>query len=195
MARSGPVTLSIVVPTPDGGYLPALFDSLRRQLRAEDEVIVVGDIHSQALDEVRELVVNEGHRWLELDAGEHAWGHPQVNFGIEHALGDYLVFIDDDDIFTGDALTNIRRAARSLPEPCPMMFRFRIARSNMTLWQEKVIKCGYVGGHEFVVPNIPELLGQWTDRYEGDFDFISSTLAKWPEGSLVWREEIIALAR
>ena len=194
MAHGNQVTLSIVVPTPDGGFLEALFESVKRQLREGDELIVVGDTHSQPLDDVRQMVEGHGYRWLELDAGEHAWGHPQINYGIEHAEGDYLVFIDDDDLFPGDALTNIRRAIRSLPEPTPLMFRFRSQRYG-TLWKEKVIRVGCIGGHEFVVPNIPERLGLWSDRYEGDYDFIVSTLAKWPEGSLVWRPEIIALAR
>jgi len=190
----GLITLSIIVPTVGGGYLPVLFDSVRSQLQKQDEVIVVGDTHSGPLEKMRELVEEEGFCWLELNAGKHAWGHPQINYGIEHARGDYLVFNDDDDQFAGDALVNIRRAARSLSEPRPLMFRFRSGRNGL-LWSEQVIREGGVGGHEFVVPNIPERLGQWTDRYEGDFDFISSTLAKWPENSLVWREEIIALAR
>lgn len=187
-------SLSVIVPTPDGGFLGQLFDSIRPQLREADEVIVVGDTHSDPLTEVAEFVRGEGHRWLELDAGRHAWGHPQVNYGMSQARGDYLVFIDDDDRFAGDAFANIRRAARSLPEPAPMMFRFVSARYG-TLWQEKVVQVGRVGGHEFVVPNIPERLGQWSDSYEGDFDFIVSTLAKWPEYSLVWREQIISIAR
>lgn len=157
-------------------------------------MIVVGDTHSHPLDDVRGMVESEGFCWLALDAGEHAWGHPQVNLGIEHAKGDYLVFIDDDDEFTGDALTNIRRAIRSLPEPTPLMFRFHSKRYG-TLWQRKVIEVGCIGGHEFVVPNIPERIGSWTDRYEGDFDFIQSTLERWPANSLVWCEEIIAIAR
>lgn len=187
-------TLSVVVPTPDGGFLDALFESVRPQLREGDEMIVVGDTHSASLDEVREQVLSEGHRWLELDAGRHAWGHPQVNYGIQEATGDYLVFIDDDDLFPGDALTNIRRAVRHLPEPRPLMFRFRSQRYG-TLWQEKVIQVGGIGGHEFVVPNIPEQLGEWSDAYEGDFHFIVSTLEKWPDDALIWRPEIIALAR
>ena len=187
-------SLSIVVPTPDGGFLPALFDSVRPQLHEDDEMIVVGDIHSAPLNEVRELVEAEGFRWLELDAGRHAWGHPQINYGIQQAKGDYLVFIDDDDVFAEDAFENIRSAVGELEQPLPHLFRFHSPR-NGTLWQQKVIGLGAIGGHEFVVPNIPEQLGEWTDRYEGDFDFIVSTLAKWPADSVIWREELIALAR
>ncbi len=188
------MTLSVIVPTPDGGFLPALFASVRPQIREGDEVVVVGDTHSAPLADVREMVEAEGHRWLELDAGRHAWGHPQINYGMEHARGDYLVFIDDDDVFAGDAFTNIRRAIRRLHEPRPLMFRFRSMRHG-TLWRQKVVAHAGVGGHEFVVPNIPDRLGEWSDAYEGDFHFMRDTLAKWPPDSLVWREEIIAIAR
>ena len=186
--------LSIIVPTPDGGFLPALFDSVRPQLHKGDEMIVVGDTHSDPLREVREQVLSEGHRWMELDAGKHAWGHPQINAGMRNARGDYLVFIDDDDVFAPDALESIRRAVNGLEPPKPHLFRFHSDR-NGTLWREKVIGVGAIGGHQFVVPNIPERLGEWSDRYEGDFDFIVSTLAKWPADSVIWREELIAHAR
>ncbi|HLE22186.1 MAG TPA: glycosyltransferase family A protein [Vicinamibacteria bacterium] len=195
MARSGGViSLSLIVPTPDGEGLSALFDSIRPQLSPQDEVLIVGDTHSQALEETATLVQAEGFRWLEHDAGKHAWGHPQVNYGISQAQGDYLVFNDDDDTFTESALAIIRDVAAGLPEPAPMMFRFLSGRNGL-LWDAPVIQCGRIGGHEFVCPNDPERLGRWSDRYEGDFDFIESTLALWPKDSLVWREEVIAHAR
>ena len=185
--------LSIIVPTPDGGYLQELFDSFRSQLEKQDEVIIVGDTHSRPLEDVREQVLAEGFRWLEYDAGLHAWGHPQINYGITQAKGDYLVFIDDDDTFAHDAFQNIRKAVQEAPGR-PHMFRFVSGRCG-TLWKEQTIQQACVGGHEFVVPNRPELLGEWSDRYEGDYDFIVSTLEKWPKDSLVWREEIISYAR
>jgi hypothetical protein len=52
-----------------------------------------------------------------------------------------------------------------------------------------------VGGHCMVVPNVPEKLGQWTDRYEGDFDFIEDTLKRWEPLEPVWRQEVIVHAR
>ena len=158
-------------------------------------MLVVADTHSGPLPEVREAVLEEGFRWLEYDAGYHAWGHPQVNHGIEYARGDYLVFIDDDDVFAPDALASIRQVAGSLPEPRPLMFRFYLERRGCVLWAEQRLVCGAIGGHEFVTPNDPQRLGRWTDRYEGDFDFIESTLTLWPPESLVWREEIISYAR
>ena len=188
------ISLSLIVPTADGEGLSALFDSLRPQLSERDEVLIVGDTHSNSLHEVETLVCAEGFHWLTQDVGYHAWGHPQINHGISQAQGEYLVFNDDDDLFTENALAIIREVASSLPSPLPMMFRFHSGR-NGTLWQNQAVVCGQIGGHEFVCPNDPARLGKWSDRYEGDFDFIESTLALWPKDSLVWRPEIIAHAR
>lgn len=135
-------------------------------------------------------------RYLEHDAGRMAWGHPQINFGMEHAEGDYLLFQDDDDVYYPDALINVRRAVRH-SEPRPFLFKFRAQRAGgRTYWVEKgKVEMGWIGGHCMVVPNVPEKLGRWTDRYEGDFDFIRETLELWHPVEPVWRQEVIVDAR
>lgn len=189
---------SIIVPTPDGGSLENLEESLRTQLRDGDEVLVVGDTHESELGQVREWVELQPHwRWLEHDAGRHAWGHPQINFGMQHAEGDYILFQDDDDVYYPDALLNIRRAVKHLDPPRPLLFRFRAQRAGgMVFWTNRgLVAQARIGGHCMVVPNCKEKLGSWTDRYEGDFDFIVETLRLWEPLEPVWRDEVIVLAR
>lgn len=197
--------LSIIVPTPDGGQLNFLAASLNPQLRENDEVIVVGDTASGITDHLRMTSVfcasqqREGKNWryFEYDnAGEHAWGHPQINFGMRYAVGDYLMFQDDDDIYYPDALVNVRRAIKHGP-PRPFLFKFRAMRfGGRTFWVERGrVEEGMIGGHCLVVPNDPEKLGKWSDRYEGDFDFIKDTLDLWKPVEPEWRPEVIALAR
>lgn len=112
------------------------------------------------------------------------------------AKGDYILFQDDDDIYAPGALVNVHRAVRRIP-PAPHLFRFRAARfGGAAIWQQKgVVREGMIGGHCMVVPNDPARLGQWTDRYVGDFDFIEETLRLWEPIAPVWREEVIVLAR
>jgi hypothetical protein len=43
----------------------------------------------------------------------------------------------------------------------------------------------------FITPNKPELLGKWSGKYAADYDFITSTLEKYPEGALMWRAELV----
>jgi len=190
-------TLSIIIPTPDGVGLSRCIRSIvEQEIVAGDEVLIVGDTHSGALDHVEEDVCRLGgpFRYLAHDAGRHAWGHPQINFGMEVAHGDYLVFQDDDDIFTEGAFAVIRAALALQSEPVPHMFRF-VTQNRRLLWQERRLEEGVIGGHQFVIPNLPGRVGEWTDRYCGDFDFVTSTLRLWPPDSVVWREEIIAYAR
>jgi len=178
--------------------LNELEESLRYQLVDGDEVLVVLDTHTDSLLPLRAWIDRQPHwRYEVLDAGRHAWGHPQINYGMRLAWGDYLVFQDDDDVFTGDALINIRRAARHLDPPRPLIFKFRAERAGNRVFpiQRGLIAQGAIGGHCLVIPNVSSKFGEWTDRYEGDYDFIVDTLAKWAPLEPVWRDEMITLAR
>lgn len=158
---------------------------------------MVGDTHTNDLHDVRQWVELQPHwRWLELDAGRHAWGHPQINYGMQEAVGDYLVFQDDDDVFAPDALINIRRATKHLDPPRPLIFKFKIGRAGgLVLPQGQEIAESRIGGHCLVVPNVKEKLGAWTDRYAGDWDFIESTLQLWMPLGPIFRPEVITFAR
>ncbi len=59
-----------------------------------------------------------------------------------------------------------------------------------TLWKNQVPSLGNVGTPMMVAPNVKSKLGLWGNRYEGDFDFLESTLAYYPEGAL-WLEDVL----
>lgn len=182
--------LSIIVPTHDGDGLATLFESVADQLLPGDEVLVVID----ALDGLPVIpVLSPLVRIVVFDAGHHCWGHCQINYGITHARGDYLIFIDDDDCFPDGALDAIRRAIEEQPSPRPLMFKFYSRRHGRTLPPGHYVQESAIGGHAMVVPNIPERLGKWGERYAGDFDFIQSTLTLWPDGP-AWYDDVIACA-
>lgn len=185
--------LSIIVPTHDGEGLETLFNSLEWQLQPGDEVLIIGDTHDGPLNAVEQFVSEHGFAFLPFDAGHHCWGHCQINEGMRRATGDYLVFIDDDDCFPDGALDAIRRAAAEQPAPRPLMFRFWSRRHGMYLPPRHEVRESAIGGHAIVAPNIPGKLGQWGERYAGDYDFIVSTLALWPDGP-AWYDDVIACA-
>jgi glycosyltransferase involved in cell wall biosynthesis len=185
--------LSIIVPTHDGDGLDVLFESMADQLQPGDEVLVVGDTHDGPLPHIQNYVLKWDHRYIEHDAGHHCWGHCQINEGMRHAQGDYLVFIDDDDCFPDGALDAIRQAAAEQVSPRPLMFQFYSRRHGRTLPPRHEVKESAIGGHCMVTPNIPDRLGQWTCRYAGDYDWIVSTLALWPDGP-AWYDDVIACA-
>jgi glycosyltransferase involved in cell wall biosynthesis len=192
-------TLSILIPTPGQGRpLSRCLDSIKPQLHPGDEVLVIGDTHDGPLPEVEALVAEYGDlfRYIGHDAGHHCFGHCQLNHGLEQAKGDYLTANDDDDIYTPDAFAAMRAVAERLPEPRPLLFRFQ-SHYGPVWWDEQVVEINRIGGHCAVFPNLPGRVGRYTCRYQGDFDFIRSTLDLWPGGDLaaVWVNHIIAIAR
>ncbi len=199
------VSLSVIIPTPGlGRPLKRCLRSIASQpLLPGDEVLVVGDTTDGPLPEVEALVADFGpqYRYLTLPTKEHSWGHDQINHGMTVAMGDYLVYQDDDDVFTEGAFGSIRGAAEEClgryAEYRPLLFRF-VTRFRTLVWgAHPVFAQDHLGGHCFVVPNRKAYLAPWTDRYQGDFDHIRGTIDKWPGGeqALVWREEVISLAR
>lgn len=198
--------LSVIIPTPGKGRpLARCLASIAPQVRTGDEVLVVGDTHGapDGLPEVercvKQFAKETGQRFVYVahDAGYHGWGHPQINAGIELAQGDYLLFQDDDDVHTPGAFDVIRATAAALVEPRPLLFRFT-SYAGITYWHTRgMLAQDHVGGHCIVAPNLPERLGRWSDRYAGDWDFIRSTLDKWPNGDddAVWCDQVIAVAR
>lgn len=182
--------LSIIVPTADGEGLVTLYESVSDQLQHGDEMLVVWD----TFEELPKAAATRP--WVRMSyprANHHCWGHCQINYGITQAAGDYLIFIDDDDCFPSGALDAVRRAIAEQPAPRPLMFRFWSERHGRTLPPRHEIRESAIGGHAMVVPNIPDKLGVWGERYAGDYDWIVSTLAHWPEGP-AWFDDVIACA-
>lgn len=188
--------LSIIIPTHDGDGLDRLFASLAPQLTNGDEVLIIGDTHDDPLTWLAAKIEGIGpqYRFLPHDAGHHCWGHCQLNYGITQATGDYLVFNDDDDVFTPEALHIIRARIADFHIPRPLMFKFHCGRLGRVLPERYEVVESAIGGHCLVAPNIPGKLGVWGENYGGDYLWIVSTLAHWPTGP-AWYDDVIADAR
>lgn len=196
--------ISVIVPTKGRDSLSATLSSIAPQLGVDDEIIVVGD---GPLPRVQAMLSDWGDaqvRWLNTPLRTASWGNQQRDFGICEARGGWLAFCDDDDEFTPDALEIMRRAAGENPGQ-PHLFRMDV--SNMafarqlgitTLWRAQQLKVGNIGTPMFFCPNDPDRLGFWQyspDPYAADYWFVSSVVHKYPPGSLVWRDEIVAIVR
>lgn len=104
------VAVSIVIPIYNADrYLEQCLESICTQSLEEWEVICVDD-HST--DHSMEIL----HGYEEKDDRIHVYNNEGMdgaggarNFGLQYALGDYLLFLDADDFFDRDLLLNVYR--------------------------------------------------------------------------------------
>jgi len=197
---AGP-TLSVIIPTIGRPTLRRTLESIRAQeLIDGDEVIVVQDgptdLATWATVKAAELPV----RYLATGKRAGDFGATPRNLGMAHARGDYLAFMDDDDVYRTDcygattAFYRVRSAMARHPGR-PIMFRAERPGWGPTTWQVKTVRFGHNNTTVmFVVPNRPECLGEWGPHRGSDFAFIVTTLRLWASGSLVWEPDLIATA-
>lgn len=132
-----------------------------------DEVIVVFDAASVPADAPHGVEV--------FACGPSGnWGAEQRTLGIARATGSHLAFIDDDDVYTPGACNIVSRALAARPGRVHI-FKMRSARHVYGGYG--CIYDGGIGTPMFVIPN-DDSTGTWTERRQGDFDFITSTLAR-----------------
>jgi hypothetical protein len=184
---SAQVSLSIIIPTAGRPTLAATLETLARQLHADDQVLVVGDGEQLLARELVGALPTPPWRYFEHGPTRDT-GRSQREFAIARATGDYLCFMDDDDVFTDGALDTIRAHARAHPGR-PLMFRME-DRFGTILWQAPEVAYANVSGHMLVVPNLAGKVGHWD---KNDFEFIVQTLDL--QGEPVWLEDVIAVLR
>jgi glycosyltransferase involved in cell wall biosynthesis len=176
------MSLSIIVPTVGRPSLQATLASLVAQpLDPGDEVLVVGTAHASVMD-----FEDRGVRYVPCRMG-HNWGCTERALGIAQARGTHLGFLDDDDTWGPGARAAIADAMMQTPTQ-PVLFRMRYPDGRV-LWKTPLMICGNVGTGMILIPNDRTRLGQWSSRYEGDFDFLRTM--KWPPNEIVWRTEVI----
>jgi glycosyltransferase involved in cell wall biosynthesis len=185
-------SLTIIVPTIGRPSLKATLDSIAMQIGMYDQVFVVAD---GQYPDAKKLVESYGiqYGYFDFPSGPTGdWGARARNFAIPIAKKAYIAFMDDDDCYLPGAFAHIRAAIQSLPgQP----FIFRMIHGTSILWTREEIAIGNVSSQMVVVPNDQEKLGRFSERYEGDFDFIQSTAGLYACGydPFIWRKEIIAI--
>lgn len=184
--------LTIVIPTIGRPSVKNTLDSIVPQLQMFDQVFVIGD---GSYPETRKLVAEYGiqYGYFEIPGGPHNdWGARARNFGIDLAKKAYITFMDDDDLYLPGAFSFIKSAIQAFPgNP----FMFRMIHGKSMIWTRNELAVGNVSSQMVVVPNDKKKLAKFTDRYEGDFDFIKGTadLYSTDYDPFIWREEIISI--
>ena len=182
-------SFSIIIPTCGRSTITATLASLSRQVQEGDEVIVVGDGDQPT---AAKAFCGSGlpgwYLWTRHASND--WGSSQRNYGMERARGDYLLFIDDDDVFLPGALSAFCAVLIKQPDHIPV-FRMQTPDGRL-IWDKTTLTVGNVGTAIFAVPNQRQQLPSWGTRYEADFDFLEACSKLWP---IDWHEEIVCWIR
>lgn len=168
-------TLSIIVPS-SGERAPLLarcITEISRQMAPGDELLV-------SVDE----------RW--------PWGYRARQEMMAKATGDALLFMDDDDVYTPEALQVIRGEVREHPDAIHV---FRMDATNHDsvghhyIWHTpELVAEGNVASQILCVPR-KLWLGAWGHRYEGDCDFLRSTIERNPGVEVRWVDYVVCVLR
>ena len=179
--------LSVITPTIGRASLRDTLASVAPQLRRGDEHIIIGDgVQPDARAMCAEFVVSYQDGPL-----SRSWGTAQRDYAISVAAGDWLLFCDDDDVMTPDALETVRAVVVDNPGK-PHIFRMRRSLYGDELWADREIREGNVGTPMIVTPRFPDL-PKWVDTYHAytaDHRFAKRIT---DAHGVVWRSEVICL--
>lgn len=182
-------SLTVITPTIGRESLRKMLSCLTPQLEPGDEVLVIGDGEQPNARKIVGEIKCPLVRYWEIPLIRN-FGNPQRNEAIAEAKGSYVSFVDDDDEVSSDYVKTIKRRSAEAPGS-PLMVRMKAFCG--ILWRDKQPSYGNMSGQMFIAPNVPARIGKWSGKYAADFDFIWSTLEKYPERerSLYWCDDII----
>lgn len=181
------MTVSILVATIGRPTLERTLQSITSETRPGDQVIVIG-----ATQAIGDRALAYGCTFVKAPPGND-WGGSERTVGIHHATGDYVAFLDDDDVYLPGWRAAMDNAMVNHPGR-PIIFKMHIAWTGGTLWADPVLRMGNVGTPMLFLPNDARTKrGQWGRKYGGDFKFIESL--QLPPASIVWDSAVIASIR
>lgn len=176
------IRLSVILPTTGRETLAFAAACASGQLKAGDELIIVG---GGAVG--RQVAQAEAAHWIDHAPGGD-WGGRERMTAMQVARGSHLLFVDDDDALLPEALEEVREALAVAPDRPHIFSMLNI--DGRVLPAGRVVAQGNIGTPQLIAPNVASKLGQWGTRYEGDYDFIVSTLAHYPDGP-IWHDAVI----
>ena len=115
-------------------YLPMALDSVAKQKFCDFEAICyVEESTDSSMDICREYAAHDA-RFRVVSAPKSGAVSSTRNYGIEHAQGDYLVFLDGDDWLADDMLERIAQSLKESGEVDVMAFAMSSTTTNKVDW-------------------------------------------------------------
>lgn len=112
-------------------YLPDCFNSLLQQSETDFEVIFVDDgSPDRSAEFIATQIASQRLANFHLLRQANAGAGAARNNGLAAAKGDYVLFVDSDDLLPADALANYKKAVESYPEAVVFYSNFYILASS-----------------------------------------------------------------
>ena len=187
---------SIITPTISRPTLARALLSVARQCGPYDEHIVIGD---GPQPEAQRMALEYRHTRYIQTPKTGGFGAVQRDAGIMQAPGDYLIFLDDDDVLVDGVLPVVREIVAATPGAL-FLFRARFygygaIPDGTVLWRDQEIRDGNVSTAQIVCPNKPNL-PRWAAhgvlRYNADFTFLRDVAG---QTQVLWQDEILQITR
>ncbi|WP_062647944.1 bifunctional glycosyltransferase/CDP-glycerol:glycerophosphate glycerophosphotransferase [Streptomyces maremycinicus] len=127
---------SVIVPAYKvQAYLHECLESVLSQSFADLELIAVDDRSPDACGEIIDEFAARDARVRAVHLPENVGLGQARNAGLEHATGDYLLFLDSDDTLTPDALRSIADRVKETDEPDVLVYDYA-----STYWSGRTVR-------------------------------------------------------
>lgn len=178
------MNIAYIIPTIGRPSLWPLAEAILKQISDFDQLIIGSD----GINLYNKIMHDERVFFFKTDRSANG-GSFQRNKAIQLLKSTHVLFLDDDDSIEHGAVETIKSII-STNQDSPHLFRCN--HEDSYVWKTKELTQGNVSTQCICFPT--KILGYWSSRYESDFDFIKSTIEKYPqqEKSIIWRDEIIA---
>ena len=195
-------SFSVVMPTLGRPSLRAAISSVVDALEDDDELIVVGDGRQDYAADVVEAFQPANIVYIEASMDGSVFGNAQRDAGMALARGDFLCWLDDDDVYVHGALDEIRRCIgddRTHAHIFKALWGAGHHAQGTVLWADREVREQNIATPMVVLPNRP-YQRSWMDSNDhgrngitSDYGFLSAAIGEC-EGAR-WRDPVVAVVR
>jgi hypothetical protein len=174
-------TISVLITTIGRETLKNMLLSLVNELNENDTLYVFIDGKDNVeranliINEVVDLFTCEVVVSIETTPLGY-WGHGLRNKYQSMLKGDYIMHGDDDDVYIKGSFDKIReKINKSDNDETIFYYKFyTYYQSGFFVWNTPNLALGNIGTPCGVIPNKPELFGEWGNMHGGDYHFYNT---------------------